>query len=252
MENRGKRERNINFPFNVIARSKATKQSHLSPFSFNFPFSLSYTVFLTLPLLAVVCLLSCAKHEQVAEMDPEDEFKLAKQSFQEENYDRAIAGFKRVMFRHPGSKWAEEAQYRLAQSSFLKKDYETAEMEYEFFVKSYPRSRFVDDASFELALSYFRESPSYSLDPLLIKRALHEFQSFIRKYPESKWLEKAKEYEQKCIDKFVLKELEIAKLYIKMDKPESAALYLKSIQQEYPENSYSDEISHLLKQCENE
>jgi len=201
-------------------------------------------------LLLTLFIFSCSRNNIEVGLDPEDEFKLAKQSFNEEKYDRAIEGFKRIIFRHPGSKWAEESQYRLAQSSFLKKDYEQAQIEYEFFVRSYPRSRFLDDASFELALCYFRKSPSYHLDPSLTQRALYEIQSFIKKYPDSKWLPKAKEYEQKCMDKLVQKDLETAKLYIKMGKLESAILYLEAIQEEYPDNSYSDEISRLLKKCE--
>ncbi len=199
-----------------------------------------------LSLLALICFSSCSRKEIEVELDPEDVFKIAKQSFKEEDYDNAIEKFKQVIFRHPGSKWSEESQYRLAQASFFKKDYQQAEMEYEFFISRYPRSRFIDDASFELAMCYFKDSyPSY-LDPSIIKIALQKFQSFIEEYPNSKWFPQAKEYEQKCIDKLVRKDLKTAKLYIKMNRLESAVLYLKSIQETYPGNSYSDEVSSLL------
>ena len=201
-------------------------------------------------LLLMLFIFSCSRNNIEVELDPEDEFKIAKQAFKEENYGRAIEGFKQVMFRHPGSKWAEESQYRLAQSSFFKEDYQQAEIEYEFFIKAYPRSRFLDDASFELALCYFKDSYPYYLDPSFIERALHEFQSFVKKYPHSKWLPKAKEYEQKCVDKLIRKDIETAKLYIKRGKLESAILYLEDIQDKYPETSYSKEVSRLLKECE--
>lgn len=209
-----------------------------------------FSLLVSCGLWVVACGLSCTRRKPIPEIDPEDEFKLAKKAFEQEKYDRAIEGFKRVVFRHPGSKWAEESQYRLAQAAFFKKDYEQAQMEFDFFIKSYPRSRFTDDAAFELALCYFKQALPYYLDPSLISRARAELQAFIKKYPESKWAQKAREYEQKCIDELVKKELETAKLYIKMGKPESAVIYLNDIKANYPENSYSEEVSRLLKKCE--
>lgn len=201
-------------------------------------------------LLLILGLLNCSRKRTEAELGPEERFKIAMEKFEKKDYDKAIDGFKQIIFRYPGSKWTEEAQYRLAKSYFLNKDYSTAEMEYDFFVKSYPRSRFTDDAAFELAVSIFYESPPYYLDSSMTKKALQEFQVFIKKYPDSELIDEAKEYVQKCIDKLVRKELETAKLYIKMGKYESAILYLKAIQKDYPATSYHSEITDLLKYCE--
>jgi outer membrane protein assembly factor BamD len=200
--------------------------------------------------LIILWIIGCSRKSPEVELGPEEEFKLAMKWFKKKDYNKAINRFKRVVFRYPGSKWTEEAQYRLGNCHFLQKDYASAEIEYEFFIQSYPRSRFTDNATFELAVCCFKQSAPYYLDQATTKKAYQKFQSFIRKYPESEFVDEAKEYVQKCIDKFVRKDLESAKLYKKMGKIESAILYLKDIQEKYPETSYKEEVAELLKECE--
>lgn len=218
---------------------------HKSP-----PISTNSHKFCFLLIFILLCLLSCSRNKSEAELGPEEEFKIAMLKFEAKNYDKAIGGFKRIVFRFPGSKWAEEAQYKLAKSYFLQKDYSTAQIEYDFFLKSYQRSRFADDAAFESAVCNFYESSPYYLDPSLTKKALQEFRSFIKKYADSELIHQAKEYEQKCIDKLVRKDLETAKLYIKIGKKEAAILYLEDLQKNYPNSSYTSEISDLLAELE--
>jgi outer membrane protein assembly factor BamD len=184
-----------------------------------------------------------------AELGPEEEFSIASKQYENEDYSRAVQGFKRVVFRFPGSKWAEESQYKLARCHFLEKDYSTAQVEYDFFIGSYPRSRFTDNAAFESAIAGFEDSPAYYLDPLLTKRTLQEFRAFVRKYPDSDLTGEAEQYIQKCMDKLTQKEIESAKLYMKVGKFESAVLYLESVQKEYPQTSFDAEIADLLNQC---
>jgi outer membrane protein assembly factor BamD len=200
-------------------------------------------------LLVAFCSSGCHK-ETEAELGPEEEFKIASEQYEKQDYGGAVQGFKRVVFRFPGSKWAEESQYKLAKCHFLEKDFSTAQIEYDFFIRSYPRSRFTDNAAFESAVSGFEESPAYYLDPLLAKKTLQEFRAFIKKYPDSELSVKAEEYVQKCVDSLVRKEIENAKLYIRIGKLESAVLYLESVQKEHPQTSFSAEITDLLDQCE--
>lgn len=201
-------------------------------------------------ILTLLLAIGCSRERTEAELGPEEEFELAMMKFKAKKYGKAVGKFKRIVFRYPTSKWAEESQYRLAKCHFLQKDYSSAKIEYKFFLDNYSRSRFADEAAFEAAVCNFYEALAYYLDPSLTKGALHEFQAFIRKYPDSDLVEQAKKYEQKCIDKLVRKDIETAKLYIKMGKFESAALYLKEIQTNYPSTSYNDEIASLLDKVE--
>jgi len=202
-----------------------------------------------LAVLILLILLGCAHEKVTIILDAKDEFRIAKENFDKKRYGKAAEGFKRLIFNHPGSEYVEEAQYWLAKSYFLGHDYTEAEQEYEFLLKSFPESRFADDAYFELALIYYKESPPYYLDQSLTKKALNYFESFLAKYPESVWVEKAKEYRAKCIDKLVRKEIATAKLYMKLGHKKSAIIHLEDILKEYPANSYLDEINRLLQIC---
>lgn len=202
-------------------------------------------------IFILLCSPNCSRKGTEAELGPEEEFKLGMERYEQKDYDKSADRFKRIVFRFPGSKWTEEAQYRLARSHFFCKDYSVAKIEYDFFINSYPRSRFTDDAAFEAAVCGFYESMPYYLDPSSTKTTLQEFQVFIKRYSDSELVDSAKVYAQKCVDKLVRKDLETAKLYIKMDKYASAVLYLKDIQSNYPDNSYRDEIANLLTKYEN-
>jgi len=193
--------------------------------------------------------LGCAHEKVIINLDVKDEFRLAKENFDKKKYGKAAEGFKRLIFNHPGSGYVEEAEYWLAKSYFLKRDYLEAEQEYEFLLKSFPESRFADDAHFELALIYYKQSPPYRLDQSLTKKALNYFEDFLTKYPESVWVEEAKEYRTKCIDKLVKKEIAAAKFYMKLGHRKSALIHLKDILQKYPSNSYLDEVNRLLRIC---
>lgn len=205
----------------------------------------SLTYFLLLASYFLL-LAGCGGHKKQVKLGPEEIFRTSKQYFDKKKYGKAINGFKKVIFEHPGSHWTEQAQYYLAKSCFLSKDYINAEMEYDFFIRSFPESRFTDDAYFELAVSYYKESPPYYLDQSLLKKAYEKFETFELKYPDSKWQPEAEKYKQKCIDRFVKKELATAKLYIKLGRPKPATIYLEDILNKYPENSFKEEIEELL------
>lgn len=200
--------------------------------------------------ILIICLAGCARHKTKIRLDPEDAFAQAKREFTLRHYEKAIDKFKIIIFEYPADKWTEESQYLLAKSSYKKKDYAQAKTDYDFFVNTYPRSRFTEKAEYELAMCYFKDSPSYSLEQTSTIKAVQEFEKFNAKYPDSKLKNKAEKHRKECINKLAKKELETAKLYIRLNKPESAIIYLKSIQQNYPDNSFSDEVATLIKKCE--
>ncbi|MCK4352803.1 outer membrane protein assembly factor BamD [candidate division WOR-3 bacterium] len=206
--------------------------------------SLNFKLFF---VFCILLLISCSSwHNNKVRLDAEDQFRLGKIELKLRHYDKAIENFKYVMFEYPGSKWVEESQYWLAKSYFEKEDYVQAELEYSFFLRSFPRSRFIDDTELELSLCYFKESPSYQLDQTLTLKALQGFDSFLIKYADSELIDEAKKYRNECIDKLVKRDLKIAKSYIKIGHSKSAIVYLEAIQQNYPDNSYSKEVTSLI------
>lgn len=202
-------------------------------------------------LFFILSVIGCAKNKQNIELPPEDEFILSKQLFDNKEYSKAIEKFKQLIFKFPSSKWTEESQYYLAKSYFMKKDYEKAQEEYSFFIQTYQRSRFLKISEYEYCLCCFFQSPKSQFDQSLTVIALNEIRSFIKKYLNDSLAVELQKYEKKCIDKLVEKELTSAKLYIKMGKYESAIIYLNYIKENYPTNSYTDEVNKLIDLCNN-
>ncbi|MDD5530079.1 MAG: outer membrane protein assembly factor BamD [bacterium] len=203
---------------------------------------------LAVALLAVVC-GSCAKQKSIARLEPEKAFEQAKKEYTLKHYDKAIEKFRTVIFESPAGNWTEESQYLLARSSYLKKNYVQAETEYDFFINTYPNSRFMQQAEYELAVCYFKHSPPFYLEQTATIKAMQELDKFIAKYPDSEYKSKIEKNKKRCIDKLVKKDLQTAKLYLKIGKTKSANIYLKSIQENYPENSYSKEVAMLITKC---
>jgi outer membrane protein assembly factor BamD len=188
--------------------------------------------------------VGCSHHKDI-KLTAEERYEVATKYFNENKYDKAIENFKKLIFEWPGSELVEKSQYFLAKSCLEAKKYEEAETEYDFFIRNFPQSMFIMRAEFELALVYYKESPPYWLDQAMTRNALASFENFILKHPDTELAKEAEKYRTKCIDKLARKDLETAKLYLKLGRPESAKIYLKDIQQRYPETSLMDEVWRL-------
>jgi outer membrane protein assembly factor BamD len=200
-------------------------------------------------LIITICVfLSCAGNKTVNVSTAQEEFHRAKELLENKKYDKAIETFKDVIYKYPGSRLMEDAQYWLARAYFDKKDYEQAELEYRFLLRNFPNSRFVIRAEYELALTYLRQSPHYYLDQTVTKKALKALEKFIAKYGDTELAREAEKARIECIDKLARKELETAKLYKKMGKPDAVLFYLDGIEEKYPETTFLPEIEKLRRE----
>ncbi|TES90260.1 MAG: outer membrane protein assembly factor BamD [Candidatus Cloacimonadota bacterium] len=199
----------------------------------------------------VLCLfvLNCSKKTIKLKLPTEELFRISKEYFDEKKYGRAIEGFKKLVFEHPGSELIDEAQFYLAESYFNTKDYENAIVEYRFTIENFQESPFLDDASYKLGLTYYKTSPKYYLDQKRTEEALKIINKFTVRFPESEWIGEAKTIQEKCFDKLSKKELENGKLYYKLGHFESAEIYLFDLLENYPSSSYKDEARFTLALC---
>ena len=78
--------------------------------------------------------------------------------------------------------------------------------------------------------------------------ALNALDKFIARYGNTELAEEARQSRIECIDKLARKELETARLYKKMGKPEAALFYLDDIIERYPETTLKEEIESLRKE----
>jgi len=194
-------------------------------------------------------LLNCTKESIKPGMPAEDVFNVSKRAYEKKDYNRAIEGFKKLVFEHPGSELIARAQFYLAESYVNTRDYEDAIIEYRFLIDNFPESPLLDDASFKLGLAYYKSSPSYYLEQKRTEEALRTIERFISFFPESEWVGEAKKVERECLNKLSKKELENGKLYYKLGNFESAEIYLKDLLEVYPTSSNIQEARFTLALC---
>jgi outer membrane protein assembly factor BamD len=107
----------------------------------------------------------------------------------------------------------ERIQFMVAQSNFNEKNYATSGYYFDRFAKNYPKSSKKEEAAFLSAYSYKLASPSYSLDPTDVNKALASFQEFINTYPNSSKIDEANKHYKELRYKLQKKYFEIAKTY---------------------------------------
>lgn len=204
---------------------------------------------LPIAILFSLLLLSCTKETIKPGLPADELFEISKNAFEKKKYGRAIDGFKKLVFEHPGSELIDKAQFYLAESYLNARDYENAVVEYRFLIQNFPESPYLDDAHYKLGLTYYKASPAYYLDQKRTEDALKIIDRFIIRFPESGWIDDAKKLKAKCLDKLSKKELENGKLYYKLGHFESAEIYLNDLLESYPSSSYVDETRFTLALC---
>jgi len=205
----------------------------------------------SLLILITVGLAGACKTFDVPKNLPADELlALGKSLLDKKQYEAAAKTFDYLKTRYFYTYYAEEAHYYLAKTYFLWKKYEQALTEYELFLSLYPESYYLEAVQLEMAICYYKMAPSHALDQSLTEKALSMFDQFIETFPNSSRIDEAKKYRQLCIDKLALKDIAVAKFYLKNGHPKSALIYLQGVLEKYPETTLREEVEKLVAECE--
>jgi outer membrane protein assembly factor BamD len=176
------------------------------------------------------------------------------EAYQNANYLDAIRYFTECKRRFPYSKWALLAELRIADSQFGREQYLEAIDAYKLFIKFHPTNENVPYAQYQIALSYFKQAPedwfllppSYEKDLSAVVDAVKEVKKFIKSYPGSGLLPKARELLRRCERKLGDHELYVARFYAGRDKLVAALMRLEYVRQNLTTLADDPEILLLL------
>lgn len=150
----------------------------------------------------------------------------------------------------PGSPFSEQAAFELGEIQFNLTDWMEAESEYSAFLKDYPSSRrYGEIAHFKRALSAAKQVGIPQRDQSKTVEAIQDFEQFLDDYPDSKKADTAKTQIEELTQKLVAKQLQIARLYTRMDEPQAAAIYYKNILKDYSGRVDLRDINLKLSLC---
>ncbi|GAB4569630.1 MAG: hypothetical protein Tsb0020_23940 [Haliangiales bacterium] len=178
---------------------------------------------------------------------------------EEKDWIAAAKYFSFVKARFPYSKYAVLAELRIADAEFGAEHYLQAIDNYKLFTRFHPTHRMVTNgyAPFRVGESYMKMlpddmwilPPSYEKDQSASYDAERELRTFIKKYPDSTYRERAEEMLVEIHTRLAAHEWYVAEFYWKRDKPMGAVLRLRRLLDRYAGTRYDGDALWLLGQA---
>lgn len=161
-----------------------------------------------------------------------------------------------IKSRFPYSKYAVLAELRLSDAQFGAEQYLEAIDSYRLFIKFHPTHEMVANGyvSWRIGEAYFKQlpgdfwlfPPSYEKDQSSTEDAGNELKSFLDKYPDSPYRDKAKEILKATGKRLADHEWYVARYYWDRGKPMGTVLRLRRLLERYRGVGYDVEALWLL------
>jgi len=161
-----------------------------------------------------------------------------------------------IKSRFPYSKYAVLAELRIADAEVGAEQYLEAIDSYRLFIKFHPTHEMVANgyATFKIGESYFKQlggdfwlfPPSFEKDQSSTEDSANELKSFLDKYPDSPYRNKAKEMLVEIGKRLANHEWYVARYYWDRGKPMGTVLRLRRLLERYRGIGYDEEALWLL------
>lgn len=196
-------------------------------------------------------LLACSSSKQLTKEEScQEKWDKAAPKIENKKYVQLKDGLSEIVNSCQGTVFMEDAVYHLAESHFHLKEWVEAESEYSNFLREFPASKKYDEqVRYRLAEVAGEQVESPSRDQTKTLEAILAYETFIGEYPDSKRVDSANAELNKLKDKLVAKQLQIARLYSRMDEPQAAAIYYKNLLKEFGARVNLREINLKLAEC---
>lgn len=198
-------------------------------------------IYFVISILATF-LFSCSNYQKIQKsQDFGYKYEKALEYYDRQDYDKALNLFDQVLAFYRGAPEAEEIAYRYAYGYYNQKQYILASYYFDRFAKTFPRSERAEECMFMTAYCKYLDSPNFKLDQTSTREAISQLQLFINAYPMSERVEECNALIDELWEKLQKKELEIAKLYLKMDRYEAAVSSFETLLEDYPDTKFRED-----------
>jgi outer membrane protein assembly factor BamD len=178
------------------------------------------------------------------------------QSLTDKDWLAAAKYFSFIKSRFPYSKYAVLSELRLADAQFGAEEYLEAIDSYRLFIKFHPTNEMVANgyAQFKIGESYYKQlpgdfwlfPPSYEKDQSSTEDCSNELKSFLDKYPDSPYRDKAKDILVHVNKRLADNEWYVARYYWDRGKPMGTVLRLRRLLERYRGVGYDEDAMWLL------
>ncbi len=214
----------------------------------------------TLAILVALGLAACGAKSGTGAVDysvsAQKNYEKGLKELENKDWVAASKYFGFIKSRFPYSKYAVLAELRLADAEFGAEQFLEAIDSYRLFIKFHPTHEMVANgyASYKIGEAYYKQlpgdfwlfPPSYEKDQSSTEDAANELKSFLDKYPDSPYRDKAKDILVKVGKKLADHEWYVAKYYWDRNKPMGTVLRLRRLLERYRGVGYDEEALWLL------
>ena len=204
-----------------------------------------------LGVAALAALTGCSSSKKLTqEQSCQEKWEKAKPKFDKQKFVQAKELLSELVTNCPGSPLTEEAMFDLGESHYGLKEWEEAEQEYSSFLKDFPASkRFGELAHYRSAEVTGNQVEIPARDQTNTLEAITAYENFLDEYPEGARADSAKGQLDKLRDLLAQKQMQIARLYMRMGEPLAAAIYYKNLVKEYGTRVNQRDINLKLAHC---
>lgn len=163
-------------------------------------------------------------------------YEAALEFYARKDYYRTALLLEDIRPKTRGLPEGEKVEFFLGYCQFYEKTYLLAADQFKSFYETYGRSSFAEEAEFMAAQSLFVASPPAHLDQNSSVDAMQAMQTFLNKYPISKFYDKSVDVITKTQTRLEAKGFDNAKQYYKIRQYKAAVIALKNFAQEFPDS----------------
>lgn len=204
-------------------------------------------------LFALILVLagSCSKFRQIQKSDDwKLKYEAAIKYYEKKDYYRATLLFDEILPIVRGSEESEKIQYYYAYCHFHQGDFILSAHYFKTFYETFSRSQYAEECIYMYAYSLYMQSPKSNLDQTSTRQAIASMQTFMNRFPSSKFREEAGKLIDEMQVKLEQKAFANTKLYFnlkayRMEEYLKAALIsFDNFQNDFPDSKYNEEISY--------
>jgi outer membrane protein assembly factor BamD len=164
----------------------------------------------------------------------EELYELGESELARRRYEQARENFRRIVERHPNSTLAPRARFLVGEAFYREGEFDQAIEEFEGFLAFYPRHQIADLVQYRLAMAYYDQMKPVEQDQTITARALEQFKTLLREYPESRYATDALARIDITRGRLAQKEVWVAAWYLGQGNAVAARQRLELVLLEYP------------------
>ena len=210
-----------------------------------------------LAVAAVLLLPACGSHqldlEALSSASDQIVWEAGEKAVEKKDWESARQYFRRLIDAFPQSEHQPGSRIALADSYFEEGgtgNYVLAVSSYREFLTLYPQHPRSDYAQFRAAESYFKQKNTPDRDQTATEQALEEYQRLLDVYPQSSWVEPAREKIRECRQSLARSHFGVGYFYQKTRQAWRSAIgRYEIIVADYPDFERIDEVLYRLSEC---